>query len=567
VDEPSVFDKLVARLSTEERREMLSRIEKSFKVIDLPEEISEPPETVDLDESYRVMGFFRRLIVIIIAFLTGRDRLAVVETQLLRDVRRRVAATMPHGFDTAHDQMRPKSVEDFRELARCARHFTGILGRVMGRERSSFVAFLVGLHAPTTQQRLIEETDPFVIGEVYPDSSEHEVKRRSVSALEGILTELQSTTRQKIYSDLRVLHHMMALSSFQYDRFIAAFLPVTGGEAVPVPISRVSQELTRLASIFSGLRVGPSARLLEALSLFEHQDQLDTIGDEIEGVVQADLEAASEAYAGIHSFGRRYPLVQLVRIATNTVHFKATPLSGGEDWFIQWKNFWMERVDSANRRFAYDRQIQQMRQDTAASLGLASLEPFPGYPPSGLDDPAKHGMAMGLLRSVFVDLYSNEMERPLGALFKEGEFYKSDNRSELDAAMEALERLRTDVANLEIRLRPSGDLGAAWQNATGENNNGVDHSEDQIVVARSVDSEAAGLLQRGIEVFRKLGNILQGVLFGSIGGQYDTISNLGEIGGRDPQAYIRDLEKVHVRCKSIERLVSEMHASEAFQGR
>ena len=349
VTESSVFDKLVARLSSDERREMLSRIEKSFRELEPPEELPEPPETVDLDESYREMGLLRRLIVMIVAFFTGRDRLTVVETHLLRDLRRQVAAAMPHGFDTTHDQMRPKAVEDFRELARCARYFAGILGRVMGRDRSPFVAFLVGLHTPSTQRRLLEETDPNTIGEAYPDASEHEVKRRSVAALESVLVDVQPASRQKVYNDIRVLHHMMALSSFQYDRLVAAFLPVAGGDAVPVPVARVSRELEKLASIFAGLRVGPSARLLEALSLFEHQDQLDSADVEIEGIVQADLEAASESYAAVHSFGRRYPLTELVRIATNSIHFKPTPLPGGEDWFIQWKNFWMDRVDRAIR--------------------------------------------------------------------------------------------------------------------------------------------------------------------------------------------------------------------------
>ena len=164
----------------------------------------------------------QELITIIIAFLTGRDRLAVVESYVLRDLRRRVAATLPHGFDTTHDQLRPKSVEDFRELARCARHFAGILGRVMGRDRQAFVAFLVGLHAPSIQQRLLEETDPFAIGEIAPDVNEYEVKRRSITALESILSDTAPATRQRVYSDIRVVHHMMALSSFQYDRFIAA---------------------------------------------------------------------------------------------------------------------------------------------------------------------------------------------------------------------------------------------------------------------------------------------------------------------------------------------------------
>jgi hypothetical protein len=565
--EESVFDKLVAGLSSAERREMLARIEQAVGDLEMPEEVVEPVEEFDLDETYSQMGLLRRLIVMLVSFFTGRNRLSIVESYLLRDLRKRVAGSMPHGFDTTHDQMKPAAVEDFRELARCARYFAGILGRVMGRERRGFIAFLVGLHSPSIQHRLLEQTDPFSIAEATPDVNEFEVKRRSLSALESILAGTPNEVRQRVYRDVRALHHMMALSAFQYDRFIAAFLPVAGGEAVPVPVARLAEDLAKLASLFDGLRTGPSARLFEALSIYKEQDQLMGQEADVEALVQESAELASEAYGGIHAFGKRYPLTDLVRIAMNTVHFRPTPLPGGEDWFAQWKSFWMDRLDQLNRRFAFERRLAELQREASATLGMGEIERFPGYPPSGLDEPGRHGISMGLLRTALLDVYKKEIHLPLGTLHRDGEFYKSDNRSELDAAMEALERIQTDVANLEIRMRPTGDLGMAWQQTTGD---GVapDVAEDrQGSLARQIDSDSSALLQRAIEAFGKLGKLLQGVLFGSIGGQYDTISNLGELGGRDPQAFIRSLEKAHVRCKNIAKVISQLHGAEAFQGR
>ncbi|HKJ86452.1 MAG TPA: DUF5312 family protein [Spirochaetia bacterium] len=557
----TVFDKLVSSLSSSERRDMLQRIASSVQVAEPNSQVSDD-RVIDLDESYRQMGLFRRLVVLLIAFFTGRERLSVVESYLLRDLGRKVNATLPHGFDSVQQQLRPGAAEDFRRLAESARRFSGVLGRVMGRERKAFVAFLAGLHAPEVQEQLVRDTDPFRIGAAQPELREGDVKRRALNEVEESIATLSPTLRQRIYTDVRSLHQLMTLSSFPFDRLISVFQPVAGGDAVPAPLSRIVDELARLAGVFEGLRQDPSGVLFEALGLFQEQDRLEEDDASVERIVQENVDSLSSAYSRIREFPVHYPLSDLVRIAHANIHFRPTTPGGGEDWLAHWKSFWRERVDSAHRRYAYQRRVDAIVGKAQTALNLTDVGQFPGYPPSGLDDPARHGLSTGILRSVMEEVYEREVAGPVGMLYREGEFYKSDNRADMDRAWHAMQRLATDVANLEVRLRPTGDLGMSWAQTEDDSIPADAARERQLVLVATIDSDASALLHRATETFRLLGEILQGVLYGTVGGRYDTVSNLAELGGRNAAAFTTKLESAHVKCKAVAEVLTDLQNTE-----
>ena len=557
VAEYSVFDKLVAGLSGSERRQMLERISSAMPVAER-EAVAEP-ETIDVEAAYRSMGLLRRIAIAIIAFFTGRETLSVVESYLLNDLRRSVAARLPHGLD-GRDQLRPGAADDIVRLTASARALSAIVSRVMGRERQEFLAFLVGLHDPELQERLLAETDPFRIGASDAELKESEVRRRALHALEECSAVLPRDVRRRIYGDVRALHHVAAFSTFPFERLRAAFAP-SAGEPVSVPLSRISEELARMASIYDGLRPGPSAVLLQALALYDAQDQL-AAGLDVESLVQSEVERYSEAVSGLMEFGHRYPVADLVRLAHSNLHYRPTPLTGGEDWFSAWKSFWKNRIEDALGRYSYQRRVDTVVADARRTLGLERVDPFPGYPPSGLDRPSRHGLSMGLLYAVMGEPWARRISGPLGLLLRDGEFYKSDNRAAFDAAMHAIGRVQTDVANLEVRLRPSGDLGMAWAAASDGTLAEEAAEERRLALVAALDGESSALVRRAADAFRTCGDILQGVLYGTVGGKFDTVSNLADIASRAGAEFRKQLENAHVACKSVAQSLVELQSAE-----
>ena len=553
----SVFDKLVSSLSTTERRDMLERI---AGAVDLsPADVAnDEPVAIDLEARYRSMGLVRRLIIVLVALFTGRERLSVVESYLLRDLARSVASRLPHGYDTVEQLLKPGALDDFRELAAAARLLGGPIGRVMGSERRSFISFLASLHAPETQARLLDETDPFTVGRQEPDLREADVRRRVLKACEDALSVVSPTIRSRIYDDVRGLHNLMALGSFPFDRMCVVFMPVADGQPVAAPLARLVDDLSRLANIYAGLRQGVSPRLFEALVLYQNRDALDDDDDRLEQRVRDDVQRLSGAYGRIGAFARHYPLADLVRLAHGNIHYQPTAQSGGEDWFAQWKGFWKERIEAAHRRFAYDRRVEAILNEARETLDLTSVDPFPGYPPSGADGVARHGLSLGLLHGFIGQVYRTRLASVVGVLYKEGEFYKSENRSDLDRLHHDLERLLTELANLEVRLRPTGDLGMTWKQALDESIPPEAAAERRESFVTVLDNDANALVHRFVEVFRTLGDVLQGVLYGTLGGRYDTIGNLADLGGSRSGAYVRKLEDVHVKIKAAASTVADL---------
>ncbi len=66
--------------------------------------------------------------------------------------------------------------------------------------------------------------------------------------------------------------------------------------------------------------------------------------------------------------------------------------------------------------------------------------------------------------------------------------------------------------------------------------------------------------------FDTLSKVLNGVLHGEVGGYYDTLSNLQEIGGRHNKNYLEALDRALVGCRSAAGILGKLFDLERAQG-
>lgn len=562
MDDLSVFDKLVTDLSRSERQDMLERIRSSVSADD---EGAPPPDdvvSVDLEAEYQKMGLFRRFVVILRAFFGGRERTAVVEEQLLTQLARRVREAMPDEFHSSRLELLPEFASGLATVAGEAREFGPALSRSLGSERNGFVAFLFGLQLPMVQAELIRATDMDEIIRYEPALSDFAVKKRALAAIEEQLGTIGAKQRQYIYQDVRLLHHLHALASFPFDRMIATFEAEPGGQRQTVALTRLTEDLGRLASVTKGLWRAPSGALLEGLALYERHDSLGQ--DNAEIMVEERLMALQRSAQGIRRFAGTYPLVDLLRLAHGNINHAVAAISGGEDWFAQLKSFWKDRVETAYRRFAYRRKQQAFLEQAQSLLEVASLSPFPGYPESGPSGATRHAVSTGVLYESFGNMYKEKIAPPLGVVFRDGQFYKADNRKEFDEAYQELDRVQTDLANFASRLRMQGDFGAGLNQLAANDLPEDVAQERRRGIYSAIDTAAESIVSRAIAAFRLLSTILSGILYGEIGGLYDSLSNIADIGGRNNPTVMRQLEVCQATLKSIADTVAELYNLETL---
>ncbi|THB64584.1 MAG: hypothetical protein D6B26_04750 [Spirochaetaceae bacterium] len=110
----------------------------------------------------------------------------------------------------------------------------------------------------------------------------------------------------------------------------------------------------------------------------------------------------------------------------------------------------------------------------------------------------------------------------------DGEFYKDHNREEYNEAYQKLERSEESLAQF-LQTMPDQPRHAPTDNR---------------MVIDDMDARARRIVDDVLGSLRMLANIIDGILFGEVGGRFDTIANLGQINGRANKVYLQQLERV-----------------------
>jgi histidyl-tRNA synthetase len=174
-------------------------------------------------------------------------------------------------------------------------------------------------------------------------------------------------------------------------------------------------------------------------------------------------------------------------------------------------------------------------------------------------------MSLALLRAILDSAWQNEIFPVLKALFIEGEFYKDDNRAEFSEAYTTLSKLIDRVDGFRTRVSMQGDLGRALHDLEHEQLGRPEKRRQRQEIIAQVDEHAESLVKSALSSFASLTKILNGVLYGEVGGRYDTLSNIRDIGGRHNRSFLASLERAMQLCQSALDVVSQLFDLERAQ--
>ncbi len=561
----TVFDKLVSALSKEERREMLERIQRNVSV-EVPgggfDEAGEDAP-VDFDDVYRSLPLFRKLIIFLQVVITGKTREELIHAHLLRQLAIEIRARYPGLVEFRLGLMLTPMYEHLLQLQESSQFFAGPIGRAGGKDRPVFLSFLLALEAPEVQSALERAVNAEEADEEGADEPDTQVRHRMVNNVQQALDSVPDSVRLRMRQGNRFLDVMGRLSFFPFEKVLTPFRPVIEGGDVQASFLNMRETFPELAPIARSLDVTPSAACLEGLILF-HQGYhfADTVEDEVmtEQVRKAarHLKTIGDTFAGV-------PFVDLTRYILGDINFSAPPLQGGEEWIAIVRRFWRERADEAYRAYKYQRRRTVLVRDAAELTGVHTLDPVAEYPkPEGREE-GRHAMSLALLRAILDSAWQHEIFPPLKALFIEGEFYKDDNRAEFTEAYTTLSKLIDKIDGFRTRVSMQGDLGRALHDLDQEPVGRPEKRRQRQEIIAQVDEHAESLIKSALNSFSSLTKILNGVLYGEVGGRYDTLSNIRDIGGRHNRSFLASLERAMQQCQSALDVVSQLFDLERAQ--
>lgn len=563
MDSSGTFDRLVSELSLGERRDLFRKLDSQAIVSEAPlfrpEEL---PESVVLERRYRDAPLFLRLYLRILSVFRQKTPLKLFEERLVARLGAAIENRSPGLYSSRQGLLLNRMHQELQSLKESARFFYDALDSSVVRDKGAFFAFLASLEIDVVHRRLLTETDPYSYSATNSQATESDIRLAVHKALETILSSIDEAQRAVMYRNVRSLLCLKELAAFLFDRTLSAFSGGSDGKNCPAYL--LIDQLMVLNDILFSLDFPPSLPLLEALFLFGLQDRLGSEDFELADETRKLLSRAEEALSRIRQFNQRVPLTSVLRCVSRNLSYLPSSITGGEDWYATYRDFWRKRIDDRFAAFIRDRRREQLEQSLGSLFNgkqLPKLE-FVQYA-------ADEGMALrGAFTLAFLSgfsrhVFSDDLNKPLKLLLLEGEFYKKDNRIEYTDAYNELLKLGDYIKNLDAKLSPDGELGKRLSLIRKEMIALPLKRRKFANLQQEADAEASGIVERASRSLRSLSSVLGGILHGEVGGRYDTLSNLGTLSGRGTSTFISSLRNALQKIEKTIQMLGEIESVES----
>lgn len=565
MNESGTFDRLASTLSMDERRELLGKLSAlsdfSRDRLYKEEDIS---ETVDIEQRYQALSWFSKLLLMLIGVFKNKSPVEIYEDRLILKLGARIHTFSPGFFDPHRNMLLPGFLEEVKSLRDSARFFYDILDTGIGRDKGAFFAFLGSLEMDYTHRRLLNETDPIQIANVHITATENEVRQYANKALDEIIQGIDEEQRRTMYGNARSLQCLKELSSYLFDRFTSAFSPDQVSDGPSCPAYILHDQLCAMNNILYSLQDPPSIALLESLFVFTLQEKMHENEFDMNNETKNFLRRSEEALSRIRQFNERVPLTDLIRCTGRNLAYFPQAISGGEDWFVVYKEYWKRRIDENYNSYVKQRRKNELSDSFKQFLKGAAIRPLDFVQseinPEGV--PVRKAFSLSFLATFYKAVFMGDLNKTLKPILIDGEFYKRENRAEFTEAYNELLKLGDTIRGFDQKLSPTGDIGKRYAFVRSEISAlPVKRRKTQALIAEAAE-ESEEIIEHSSKSLRSMVGILGGILQGEPGGRYDSLVNLGSLAGKSG-SYVNALKAALQKIEKAIQLLIDIDAIES----
>jgi hypothetical protein len=533
VVEQSTFDQLVKSLDSDERRSLLDKLLAAAQVSDAPlKQNIEEDEAIDLKVEYQRLSLLRRLVLILRALLSGRDRFQVFEEMLLLRVQAIVERRAPGLIDTREQVFTELMHSRLLELQARLHILRGLLELAIHKERAEFIAFLAGVELQDVQRQLEAAADAARQWDGQADLDSGALKNDMQRLCDTILNQIPKDQRRRVYMDVQTLTALTRLALHPFSSMLACFRRIPSGESERYSeFSEIGKYMVSLSEALAAAQYPPSGEALRALLIYSYKNRLLDETFPLESELDEDLTSVKQALAAIRHFNDTVPVTLLVKLSTRNLSFRPREPGGSEDWFALFRGFWQRRIARAHALFYWDhksRLLARMASDFLGTRALPELDTYRTALFEGMEP--RHHISLSFLKG-FARKVFPRIEKPLRIIVTSGEFYRPENKNELNDALVYLGAIDENLINLEGRLQPEGDLGGRLFEVRSERQDPARRIRLIRDVLRQADTNASFLVAECVKKLANIERVIEGVLRSAPGERYDSLANMGTIGG------------------------------------
>jgi hypothetical protein len=536
--ESDLLEKLVSSLSLEERQTML---EKLRALSTLPAEslypgaAASPPEPA-LEEQYAALPWYYRLYYFIVGIFKNRTSLQLFRDSRIDKLGRRIELEYPQFYDFPQGLLLKEFHRLLAGLKEDARFFFDALDASVNRDRGGFFAFLGSLEMTEIHRRLEEGTEPEKLRAANPAAADGELRQTALRVMEEALAGIAEAQRTLMYRHARSLHCLKELASFLYDRILLAF---SGGEDPTCSAGVVKDMLSSFNNILFSLKDPPSLALLESLFVFILQERSMDAGFDRGQELPRLLNRAEKALVNIKNFNRRLPLTLILQCAYRDTAYRPRQISGGEDWYAVYRDYWRQYINSRFTAYLKDRRRREL--GDACKVFFQGAEPL-NLKHAALDEgdggfPLNPSPSLSFLLSFYKLVFAPSVNASLMAVLADGEFLLKENHSELAGAYNELIKLGDAIQNFDEKIGDRGIYGERYAQARREMTSlPVKRRKLQLILDDAAE-EGRQIIDRARSALNSIAKVLAGILRKDSEGRYDSLSNLSQMEAEIPNFY------------------------------
>ncbi|MDR3167921.1 MAG: DUF5312 domain-containing protein [Treponema sp.] len=539
MDNSGIFGRLAAGLSLEERKELLDKLtlhsEISRELLYKEKEYSF--SALSEEEYYHQLPWYIRLKYILISFFNDIPPKLAFENHQIAQVGKIINRRDPELYDYRRDLLLPKLQEKFVRLKSAARFFYDTLNQSINRDKGAFYAFLASLEMEDIHNRLVSSTDPERLIAENPTVCEKDLCQIALNNLEQTLLLMTEEEKSRMYTDVRSLNYLKALSTFPFDRIILNFIPDSASGHLVCKGHFVRDVLTVLQNVLFSLKQVPSMTLLESLFVFNLQDHTgETTPFDITLEMRHLLSMAEKALMIIRDFNQDVPLTLILRCISRNMSLVPKDIGGGEDWFVAYRDYWKRQVDTQlseyQRTRRYTELVSTLRQFLKGSALKTLHYVVSQYNPDGF--PLPKAMELSFLMTFYSNVFMPDIYPVLKTILIEGEFYRLESRTQFTEIYNELIILEDAILQFESHLSPEGKYGKYYFPLKSESASGsLKRRKIQRIIGEA-SMEAEGIVTAAEQTIAELIKTLEGFIKKDSEGNYDALVNIIQISLKTP---------------------------------
>ncbi|MDR1149966.1 MAG: DUF5312 domain-containing protein [Spirochaetaceae bacterium] len=561
MSDSSAFEKLSSGLSYDERLKLLERINTSTDTSDLllisGDDENGPAESPEI--MYACLPWYKRLWFSIVGFFTGKNSLDVFINSKIADIGRNIDLTYPGIFYWHKCSLRQNFQTELKKLKDAARFFYGIFDSSISRNMGGFFVFLGSFEMQELHATLSEKTTPVNFAANNPGFSDKKLRQMAVSYVESEINNISESNRNTMYKNAHTLVCLKHLASYLFDRFIISFNQTSTDTELVCPAAQVKGQLMNLNDILFSIKKTPSPTLLSTMFMFLISEREDDPDYDMEKELQKFTSRAEKAIDMLRTFNHRVPITNILRCVTRNTSYMPAELTGGEDWFVLFRNSWVENVTHQFTEYIKERLRFKIQELYTILFDDAAVEPFEKL--NNTDDvpelPVNNIQSLYYLLTFHKTIFMPAINVFIRPILIDGDFIKKENKGEFTEAYNILIKLDDTIKGFLNRLMPSGDLGKRWKQIAVDIQSVTVRRRKTAAILEEINNTADTTVSDAQRALVSLKSILGGIIDPSKDNSYDSLTNFQKISGKG-SSFKEGLEKAIEKLGQIISLLKKL---------